>query len=59
MLEPGKGGAIKERQSDLHFSKIGLEPEGSVTLESKTGQRTDVTDAEWISPGDGIQVGKG
>ena len=50
---------MRERQSDLHFSKMGLEPEGSVTLEIKTGQRTDVTDTEWLSPGDGIQVGKG
>lgn len=50
---------MRERQLDLHFSKMGLEPEGSGTLESKKGQRTDVTDKEWLSPGNGIWVGKG
>lgn len=43
---------------DTHFRKTGLELEGSVTLESKTAQRTDVTDAEWLSPGDGTRAGK-
>lgn len=38
---------------------MGLEPEGSGALESKAGQRTDVTDTEWLSPGNGIQVEKG
>lgn len=57
-LKDFKEKAIKEKDN-LHFTKMGLEPEGSGTLESKKGQRTDVTDTEWLSPGNGIWVGKG